>query len=180
MSFGITNAPTVFNDLMKRVCKSYLEKFFIVFIDDMLIYSKSKEDHEVHLKLVLEMLKKEKLFTKFSMYEFWLQEVRFLGHGGEQEEAFQTLKDNFCNAPILSLPDGPEDFVVYCDAKERVKSRRVRAMSMTIQSCVKDKILHAQSKTSRVENTSTGMLKCKNIDYGQGVSIEVHGTSVSG
>ncbi|GJR71556.1 putative reverse transcriptase domain-containing protein [Tanacetum coccineum] len=109
--------------------------------------SKSKEEHEVHLRLVLELLKKEKLFAKFSKCEFWLQEVNFLGHvvnsdrihvdpskieavknwkknqkyerGMEQEEAFWTLKDNLCNAPILSLPDEAEDFVVYCDASNQ-------------------------------------------------------------
>nr|GEW66825.1 putative reverse transcriptase domain-containing protein [Tanacetum cinerariifolium] len=78
--FGITNAPTVFMDLMNRVYKPYLDKFVIVFIDNILIYSKSKEDREDHLKLVLELLKKEKLFAKFSKYEFWLQEVHFLKH----------------------------------------------------------------------------------------------------
>nr|GEU63456.1 putative reverse transcriptase domain-containing protein [Tanacetum cinerariifolium] len=71
----------------------------------------SKEYHEAHLKLVLEPRKKEKLFAMFSKYEFWLQE--------EQEEDFQTLKDNLCNAPILSFPDGPNDFVVYCDASNQ-------------------------------------------------------------
>ncbi|GKB86537.1 putative reverse transcriptase domain-containing protein [Tanacetum coccineum] len=125
------------------------DKFVIVFIDDILIYSKSKEEHEIHLRLVLELLKKEKLYAKFSKCEFWLQEVHFLGHvvnqngihvdpskieaiakpltsltqknkkyvwGVEQEEAFQTLKSKLCDAPILSLPDGVKDFVVYCDA----------------------------------------------------------------
>nr|GFD19690.1 putative reverse transcriptase domain-containing protein [Tanacetum cinerariifolium] len=79
MPFGLTNAPAVFMDLMNRVCKPYLDKFVIVFIDDILIYSKTKKEHEVHLKLVLESLRKEKLYAKFSKCEFWLEEVHFLG-----------------------------------------------------------------------------------------------------
>ncbi|GJS41753.1 putative reverse transcriptase domain-containing protein [Tanacetum coccineum] len=127
--------------------RPYHDKFFIVFIDDILIYSKSKEEHKVHLKL----LEKEKLFGKFSKCEFWLQEVCFIGHvvnseglagyyrryiinflkiakpltlltqknkkfewGDEQENAFQTLKDMLCDALILDLPEGINDFVVYC------------------------------------------------------------------
>ncbi|GJW55481.1 putative reverse transcriptase domain-containing protein [Tanacetum coccineum] len=132
MPFGLTNAPTVFMDLMNRVCRPYLDKFVIVFIDDILIYSKTREEHVEHLRLVLELLRKEKLYAKFFKCEFWLREVQFLGHvingngihvdpskievGEEQELAFQTLKDKLCNAPILALPDGPEDFLVYYDA----------------------------------------------------------------
>ncbi|GJZ78680.1 putative reverse transcriptase domain-containing protein, partial [Tanacetum coccineum] len=89
MPFDLTNTAAVFMDLMNRVCKPYLEKFVIVFIKDILIYSKSKQEHEEHLKLILELLKKEELYAKFS------------------------------NAPILALPEGAENFIVYCDASHK-------------------------------------------------------------
>nr|GEW45829.1 hypothetical protein [Tanacetum cinerariifolium] len=144
MPFGLTNAPAVFMDLMNRVCKPYLDKFVIVFIDDILVYSKDVEEHEKHLKIILELLKKERLYAKFSKCDFWLDLIHFLGHvidrsgvhvdpanikaikswakpmtpteGKEEEEVFQTLKRKLCSAPILALPEGTEDFVVYCDA----------------------------------------------------------------
>ncbi|GKB96710.1 putative reverse transcriptase domain-containing protein, partial [Tanacetum coccineum] len=98
MPFGLTNAPAVFMDLMNR----------------------TKEDHEVHLSLVLELLRMEKLYAKFSKCEIWLQEKnQKYVWGVEQEEAFQTLKNNLCDAPILTLPDGVKDFVVYCDASNQ-------------------------------------------------------------
>ncbi|GKE04052.1 putative reverse transcriptase domain-containing protein [Tanacetum coccineum] len=122
-----------------------------VFIDDILVYSKDEEEHGKHLKIILEFLKKERLYAKFSKSNFWLDSVQFLGHviyhsgvhvdpakiepitswatpmtptevrqflglGKEEEEAFQTLKQKLCTAPILALPEGKEDFVVYCDA----------------------------------------------------------------
>nr|GEU50812.1 retrotransposon protein, putative, Ty3-gypsy subclass [Tanacetum cinerariifolium] len=80
MAFGLTNTPALYMDLMNPVCKPYLDKFVIVFIDDILIYSNTKKEHEVHLKLVLESLRKEKLYARFSKCEFWLEEVHFLGH----------------------------------------------------------------------------------------------------
>ncbi|GJR68101.1 putative reverse transcriptase domain-containing protein [Tanacetum coccineum] len=80
MLFGLTNAPSIFMDLMNRLCKPYLGKFVIVFIDDILIYSKNKQEHEKHLKLILELLKKDHLYAKFSKCEFWIPRVQFLGH----------------------------------------------------------------------------------------------------
>ncbi|GJW37428.1 putative nucleotidyltransferase, ribonuclease H [Tanacetum coccineum] len=80
MPFGLTNAPTIFMDLMNQVCRPILNKSVIVFIDDILVYSKSKEEHEIHLREILETLRKEKLYAKFLKCEFWLQEVQFLGH----------------------------------------------------------------------------------------------------
>ncbi|GJT29334.1 putative reverse transcriptase domain-containing protein [Tanacetum coccineum] len=152
MPFGLTNTPAVFMDLMNRVCRPYLDKFVIVFIDDILIYSKTREEHVEHL--VLELLKKEKLYAKFFKCEFWLREVQFLRHvingngihvdpckinAVKNWKAPRTLTEvrsflglagyyrrfieNFSkiakSLTILtqkSLPDGPEDFVVYCDA----------------------------------------------------------------
>ncbi|GJU76562.1 putative reverse transcriptase domain-containing protein [Tanacetum coccineum] len=154
MPFGLTNAPAVFMDLMNRVCKPFLDKFLIVFIDDILIYSKNKKEHEEHLKAVLELLKKEKLYAKFSKCEFWILKTpteicQFLGLAGyyrrfiegfsniaksmtkltqkgvkfdlgdKQEAAYQLLKQKLCSAQILALPEGSEDFVVYCDASHK-------------------------------------------------------------
>ncbi|GJZ25465.1 putative reverse transcriptase domain-containing protein [Tanacetum coccineum] len=134
MPFGLTNAPTVFMDLMNRVCKPYLDNFVIVFIDDILVYSKDEEEHEKHLETVLELLKKERFGVhvdpaKIEAIKSWASSTtptkvgQFLGLAGyyrrfieEEEEAFQTLKQKLCTAPIIALPEGTEDFVVYCDA----------------------------------------------------------------
>ncbi|GKA20970.1 putative reverse transcriptase domain-containing protein [Tanacetum coccineum] len=151
MPFGFTNAPTIFMDLMNRVFKPYLDRFVIVFIDDILIYSKSIKEHEGHLKLILKLLKEEELYAKFSKCEFWLSKAQFLGYvndsegihvdpakiesikdwaspktpteirqflglGEKAEAAFQLLNQKLCSALILALPEGSENFVVYCDA----------------------------------------------------------------
>nr|GEV73918.1 retrotransposon protein, putative, Ty3-gypsy subclass [Tanacetum cinerariifolium] len=233
MPFGQTNAPAVFMDLMNRVCRPFLDKFVIVFIDDILIYSKNKEEHEEHLRIILELLQKEKLYAMFSKCKFWLDSLKFLDHminsqgvhvdpakveaikswtalksptevrqflglagyyqrfiegfsliakpltklsqknktyewGEEEEEAFQLLKDKLCSAPILALPEGFEDFVVYCDAslkgyeavlmqgekanvladalsrKEREKPLRVRSLVLTNHKDLTQQILEAQ------------------------------------
>nr|GEZ62230.1 putative reverse transcriptase domain-containing protein [Tanacetum cinerariifolium] len=184
MPFGLTNAPAVFMDLMNRVCKPYLDKFVIVFIDDILIHSKDEKEHEEHLKAILELFKKKELYAKFSMCEIWIPKVQFLGHvidkqgihvdpvkiesikdwaspkspteirqflslagyyrrfiegflkitepmtkltqkkvkfewGDKQEASFQLLKQKLCSAPILALPEGSKDFIVYCDASNK-------------------------------------------------------------
>ncbi|GJR50624.1 putative reverse transcriptase domain-containing protein [Tanacetum coccineum] len=113
MLFGLTNTPAVFMDLMNRVCKPYLDRFVIVFINDILIYSKSRKEHEGHLKLILRLLKKEELYAKFSKCGFWLSK------GEKADDAFQLLKQKLCSALILALPKGSENFVVYCDASHK-------------------------------------------------------------
>ncbi|GJY69484.1 putative reverse transcriptase domain-containing protein [Tanacetum coccineum] len=100
MPFSLTNAPAMF---MNHMCKPYLDKFMIVSIDDILIYSRNKEEHEDHLRTILELLKMEKSYAKFSKCDFWISIVQFLGH-------------KLCEAPILALPEGNDDFVVYYDA----------------------------------------------------------------
>nr|GFC53005.1 putative reverse transcriptase domain-containing protein [Tanacetum cinerariifolium] len=184
MPFGLTNASTVFMDLMNRVCKPHLDKFVIVFINDIPIYSKDEKEREEHLKAILELLKKEELYAKFSKGEFWIPKVQFLGHvidsqgihvdpakiesvkdwaspklptairqflgiaryyrrfiegfskitkpmtkltqkkvmfewDDKQEAVFQLLKQKLCSAPILALPEGSKDFIVYCDASNK-------------------------------------------------------------
>ncbi|KAH0689476.1 hypothetical protein KY289_016834 [Solanum tuberosum] len=181
MSFGLTNAPAAFMDLMNRVFKPYLDMFVIVFIYDILIYSRNEEDHTSHLRIVLQTLKGRELYAKFFKCEFWLESVAFLGHiiSGDAirvdtqkievvqnwprptspidirsilglasyyrrfvegfssisspltkltqktmkfqwseacEKSFQELKKRLTTAPVLTLPEGTQGFVEYCDA----------------------------------------------------------------
>ncbi|XP_060192697.1 uncharacterized protein LOC132622171 [Lycium barbarum] len=180
MSFGLTNAPAVFMDLMNDVFRPFLDLFVIVFIDDILVYSRSEAEHADHLRTVLRVLQTRELFAKFSKCESWLNSVTFLGHivsadgirvdsqkieavksiynsyGGSQlsvlsrllqeiyrriffyfctthkadpeiskvsmdrclfcERSFQELKDRLTSTPVLTLPEGLEGYVVYCDA----------------------------------------------------------------
>nr|GEY88639.1 putative reverse transcriptase domain-containing protein [Tanacetum cinerariifolium] len=126
MPFGLTNAPAVVMDLMNHVCKPYLDKFMIVFIQDILVYSRNKEEHADHLRIIMALLRKEELYAKFSKCDFWISIVKFLGHknkkyiwGENQESAFQLLKQKVCEAPILALPEGNDDFGFYYDASHQ-------------------------------------------------------------
>ncbi|GKA63310.1 putative reverse transcriptase domain-containing protein [Tanacetum coccineum] len=130
MPFGLTNAPALFMDLMNRVCKPYLDKFVIIFIDDILIYSKNKQEHEEHLKLILELLKKEELYAKFSScILFPKYSSRSCLDGVSIEDSlkrFSKIAKTYdqatpekVNAPILALPEGSEDFIAYCDTSKK-------------------------------------------------------------
>ncbi|GJV69829.1 putative reverse transcriptase domain-containing protein [Tanacetum coccineum] len=120
MPFSLTNSPAIFMDLMNRVCRLMLDKSVIVFIGDILVYSKSKKEHEAHLREVLETLRKERLYAKSqniasSLTKLTKKNTPFIW-GEEQEEAFVTLRRKLCETPILVSPNGTEDMVVYCDA----------------------------------------------------------------
>ncbi|KAL8119802.1 hypothetical protein AgCh_017061 [Apium graveolens] len=184
MSFGLTNAPAAFMDLMNRVFKKYLDKCVIVFIDDILIYSRTEAEHAEHLRIALGILREEQLYAKFSKCEFWRNKVQFLGHVINKEgvlvdpskieavsnwerpttptevrsfiglagyyrrfvqdfakiaapltrltrktekfewtekceNSFQELKKRLVTAPVLALPDGKGDFVIYSDASHK-------------------------------------------------------------
>nr|CAD1831535.1 unnamed protein product [Ananas comosus var. bracteatus] len=93
MPFGLTNAPTAFMDLMNRVFRPLLDRCVVVFIDDVLVYSQSQEEHEEHLRTVLEIIRKEKLYAKLKKREFWLSEVTFLGHVISGEALSATTND---------------------------------------------------------------------------------------
>jgi hypothetical protein len=80
MSFGLTNAPTYFMYLMNSIFMEYLDKFVVVFIDDILVYSRSEEENEEHLHLVLQKLREHRLYAKLSKCEFWMKQVALLGH----------------------------------------------------------------------------------------------------
>nr|GFA40584.1 retrotransposable element Tf2 [Tanacetum cinerariifolium] len=117
---------TVFMDLMNRICKPYLDKFVIVFIDDIIIYSKNKEEH---LKLILELLKKEELYAKFSKCEFWIPK-------------------KLCSVPILDLPEGSEDFVVYCDASHKGLGAVLMQIEKVIAYASRQLIIHEKNYTT--------------------------------
>ena len=85
MPFGVTNAPAVFMDLMNRIFSPYLDQFVVIFIDDILIYSKTEEEHAEHLRIVLETLRREKLYAKLSKCEFWMKSISYLGHVVSEE-----------------------------------------------------------------------------------------------
>ncbi|GJX40417.1 putative reverse transcriptase domain-containing protein [Tanacetum coccineum] len=156
MPFGLTNALAVFMDLMNRVCKPYLDKFVIVFIDDILIYSKDKEEHEKHLKVILELLKKDELYAKFiegfskiakPMTKLTQKKVAF-EWGDKREAAIQTLKTKFCSAPILALPQGAKNFIVYCDASHKGLGAVLMQNEKVIAYTSRQLIIHEKNYTT--------------------------------
>ncbi|KAL0395508.1 UNVERIFIED_CONTAM: Transposon Tf2-12 polyprotein [Sesamum latifolium] len=149
MPFGLTNAPAAFMALMNRTFQEYLDQFIIIFIDDILVYSKNREEHDQHLRIVLQILKEKELYAKLSKCEFWVNHVVFLVHvisgAGVMPEpskvkvimewripknaievrsflGFDELKRRLTSTPILVLPSRSGGFVVYTYASKQGKA----------------------------------------------------------
>nr|GEX16647.1 putative reverse transcriptase domain-containing protein [Tanacetum cinerariifolium] len=138
-------------DLMNRVCKPYLDKFVIVFTDDILIYSKDEKKHEEHLKAILELLKKKELYAKFSKCEFWILKVQFLGHVIDNQgihvdpAKIESVKD-------WASPKSLTEIRQFLGLGEREPPLRVQALVMTISLDLPRQILNAQTKARKPEN----------------------------
>ncbi|KAA0067909.1 putative polyprotein [Cucumis melo var. makuwa] len=134
MSFGLKNALAVFMNLMNKVFKDFLDTFVIVFIDDILVFSRTEAEHEEHLRMVLETLRANKLYEKFSICEFWLKQVSFLGHVVSKDGVSidptkievvtswprpSTVNERLVTASIHTVADGSGSFVIYSDASKK-------------------------------------------------------------
>ncbi|GJX95406.1 putative reverse transcriptase domain-containing protein [Tanacetum coccineum] len=163
--FGLTNAPALYMDLMNRVCKPFLDKFMIAVIDDILIYSKNKKEHEEHLKAILELLKKEELYAKFSKCEFWLpkiakpmtkltqKKVKFIW-GDKQEAAFQLLKQKLCSLGAVLMQRGK--VIAYASRQLKIREKNYTTHDLELGA-----VTEAQ-KPENIKNEDVGGMLIEN------------------
>ncbi|RDX75344.1 Retrovirus-related Pol polyprotein from transposon 17.6, partial [Mucuna pruriens] len=141
MSFGVTNTPSVFMDYMNKIFHPYLDSFIVVFIDDILVYSKTREEHAEHLRVVLQVLKDKQLYAKILKCNFCLKEVSFLSHvishGGIVVDPSKiAIVKRITSTPLLVLPNPKEPFMVYYDASKTGLKRNVDARGQELADVV--------------------------------------------
>nr|GEY01909.1 hypothetical protein [Tanacetum cinerariifolium] len=180
MPFGLINVPARFMDLMNRVCKPYLDKFMIVFIDDILIYSKNKKEHEEHLRTILKLLKKEQLYAKFSRCEFWIPKVKAEHQRPSgllvQPETPVWKWDNITTDFVTKLPKLPQarhriPVSIICDRDPRFASRCWRTLQKALGTSLEMSMAYhpeTDGKSERTIQTLEDMLRACVIDFGKG------------
>ncbi|KAL6312873.1 hypothetical protein AAG906_022634 [Vitis piasezkii] len=154
MPFGLTNAPTAFMDMMNRIYRPYFDHFVVVFVDDILIYSKSREEHGHHLHMTLQTLREHPLYAKLEKCNFWFQEIQFLGHMVSQEGKANVVADALSRKTQCVLYDYINEF----NTCFNVRDSGACFCTLVSQPTILHKVIQAQRQGTMLEGMCTRIM----------------------